>query len=508
MATEQSPPKPSDYRQLRFPLPIDRVAIAVILVLILISGGLLLSGAHTQTRVRSFSWQGKQVGGEDTAFVLNFSRPMDESSVEQHLSIDPPLPGKISWAGRRLAYTLNHPIPYGRQFELKLPQAQERQAQGAPFTPFQAKFTSRDRQLVYIGTAPDNEGRLVLLNLSQPDPKVQILTPQNLEVMDFKPYPLGDRILFSAIERQPQSVGITEQQLYSVTTGVSISPPPSTGGETTTLPAATGPAGQIKPILDNKAYQNLRFDLSADGRNIVVQRVNRQNPSDFGAWLLRDGEAPKPLGGEPGGDFLITPDSESIAIAQGQGLAIVPLVPDAKPLGFLPKFGRILSFSRDGSMAAMVKFNSDQKRSKSLFLVTAQGSEKELAQVEGSILSAQFDPTKQWLYCQLTDRVIQGDLYQENPYIARINLKTGQLSKLLQLPNAREMQVRLAPDGLALLYDKVSADPGQSPNAGGGDRRTPKVRNLWIIPLDPDTPSPTIVEEPLPLLGLKPQWLP
>ncbi len=45
--------------------------------------------------------------------VLTFDRPMDHASVEKNLVIDPPLPGKLSWAGRRLAYTLTSPIPYG-----------------------------------------------------------------------------------------------------------------------------------------------------------------------------------------------------------------------------------------------------------------------------------------------------------------------------------------------------------------------------------------------------------
>lgn len=88
--------------------PIDRVAWGVMLVLSLLIGLLLLSGDRSSPRVRTFSWQDKQVGAEDIAFTLTFSRPMDQKSVENSLQIAPPLPGKVSWAGRRLAYT---PLP-------------------------------------------------------------------------------------------------------------------------------------------------------------------------------------------------------------------------------------------------------------------------------------------------------------------------------------------------------------------------------------------------------------
>lgn len=129
--------------------------------------------------------------------------------------------------------------------------------------------------------------------------------------------------------------------------------------------------------------------------------------------------------GQPGGDFLITPDSDSLAIAQGQGLAILPLQPDAIPLNFLPKFGMVLAFSRDGSLAAMVKFNTDSTRS--LFLVTNQGVQKELLRTTGSIFAAQFDPAKQVLYTLLSE-LIPGETYQEKPYLAAIDLKTSKLT--------------------------------------------------------------------------------
>jgi hypothetical protein len=302
-----------------------------------------------------------------------------------------------------------------------------------------------------------------------------------------------------------------EQKLYTVTTGITINPPPQVAATPDDRPLVAPPAkppGEVQLVLDSKDYQNLKFDLSADGQVIVVQRVNRNDPADFGPWILRDGKPPETLKGEPGGDFLITPDSNSLAISQGQGLAILPLEPDAKPLDFLPKFGMVLTFSRDGSRAAMVKFNTD--RTRSLFLVTNQGTQKELLRTTGSILKAQFDPARQVLYCLLTELIIEGDLYREKPYLAAIDLKTSKLTPLLELPEQRDIQMSLAPDGIGILFDQATTTDTANSKAvqRTQDGKVIADSQLWLLPLDIEKPTVALQPEALPLNGLHPRWLP
>jgi hypothetical protein len=477
----------------------------------LVIGGLLWGGERASARVREFSWQDRQVGADDTAFLLTFSRPMDHASVEQHLKINPPLTGKTSWAGRRMAYTLTLPAPYGTEFQVQLEGATDRFTQGrhAAIQPFNGRFRTRDRAFAYIGVEGEEQGRLVLFNLTRGEK--QVLTPADLVVTEFKLYPLGDRILFAATQRTSQPQGLLEQKLYSVTTGIQVKPPGQLNSQenVTSDAARVEPAGKVELVLDNTDYQNLKFDLSDDGRVIVVQRVKRSDPADFGPWILRTGASPQPLKGEPGGDFLITPDSNSLAIAQGQGLAILPLQPDAKPLDFLSKFGTVLAFSGDGSQAAMVKFNTDQTRS--LYLVTNRGVQKELLRQHGSILSADFDPSQQFLYCLLTDLTIQGDLFREEPYLAVIDLKSGNKSPLVSLPDQRDVQFSVAPDGLALLFDQTTrANSGSNEQETLRDSTGKAIAHsrLWILPINAAAPATRSQPEALPLAGLRPRWLP
>ena len=499
--------------------PLDRVAIALMLVLSLLIGLLLWQGDAVAPRVRDFSWQDKQVGAEDTSFTLTFSRPMDIKSVEANLQIDPPLPGKVAWAGRRMVYTLLAPAPYGTSYQVQLQQARdsftESEANKRLIQPFKGQFRTRDRAFVYLGVEGE-QGRLVLYNLTQQ--QKTLLTPKDLVVVDFKPYPYGEKILFSATERTSNGQGLLSSQLYTVTTGIQDGNKAAESSDRFLHPRSEethDQAGRIDLLLDNKDYQNLKFDLSPDGKTIVVQRVNQRNPAELGLWLVRPDAKPEPMKTEPGGDFMITPDSHAVAVAQGQGVAILPLQVEAKkPLDFLPQFGIVLDFTRDGSEAAMVKFNTDYTRS--LFLVTNGGVQKQVLRTTGSILSAQFDPHEQKLYCLLT-QLLEGESYQEQPYLMVIDLETGKQKPLLLLPNQRDVQMSLSPDGLGLLFDQVVTATVPSNRQKANIPRTNEgeaiaTSHLWLLPLITDTSkseTPSQLQpEKLPLSGFHPSWLP
>lgn len=489
--------------------PLDRVAISLIALLALLTLLVLFQGNAIAPRVRDFSWRNKRVGAEDTAFYLNFTRPMNTKSVEANLQIDPSLPGKISWAGRKMAYTLLSPPAYGTTYQVQLNGAKDRFSPADDNTSiqsFKGVFSSRDRAFAYLGVEGEELGRLIVYNLT--GQRKTILTPKDLVVGDFQPYPTGDKILFSATERfSDRSQGLPPSQLYTVTTG--IAPDPTSKNNP--------PLGRVELILSSKDYQNLKFDLSADGKTILVQRVSKKNPGDFGLWILRNGTDNKPpkaqlLQSQPGGDFIITPDSSAVAVAQGQGVALLALQAATKPLDFLPKFGMVLNFAADGTKAAMVRFNSDYTRS--LFLVDNQGEQKELLRTTGSINSCLFHPVLPNLYCMLT-QLIEAEVYQEQPYLAAIDLNSGKQTPLIVMPEQRDVQISLSPDGLALLLDQIETNPNDSspqiniPRTNDGEAIA--TSRLWLVPLFApavSTTSPSIQAEQLPLPGFHPRWLP
>ncbi|MEL6321354.1 MAG: hypothetical protein AAFQ57_12010, partial [Cyanobacteria bacterium J06626_14] len=199
----------------RLKQPLDRAALITMAVLTIIIVLLATVGDRTAPQVRTFSWQDKQIGADDNALILSFTRPMNEASVEENFALEAlisdtereRIPGRFSWAGRRMAYTLNSPAPYGYEFELTLDSAFDRFSDNpedeARLRPFQGTFQTRDRAFLYLGTTGDEEGRLVLHNLTQKTKR--ILTPETLVVSDYEPYPNGDRVLFAATDRESET---------------------------------------------------------------------------------------------------------------------------------------------------------------------------------------------------------------------------------------------------------------------------------------------------------------
>ncbi len=469
--------------------PIDKVAIALIIFLTVIIGLLIWGDRfysdryifYTGPKVSHFSWNDKIIGGEDRAFILTFNRPMDRASVEQNLAITPTLTGKISWSGLKLAYTLDAPAPYGETYQVSLAGAKDgfnNREQSQSIQPFEAEFRTRDRAFAYVGTQGEEKGRLVLFNWTQQ--QKELLTPENLTVFDFQPYPQGDRLLFSAADSQLGMEGIQHLKLYTVTTGLNSQ-------------QANSSDPQIELILDAQKYQNNKFDLAQDGKTIVVQRINRNDYNNYGLWKITADKSPQLITEEQVGDFLITPDSQAVAAAQGEGIALLPLKTNAESLDFIPSFGQVLDFTADGTGAAMINYNTDNAKlryTRSLFYVTNQGIQKELLNTDGSIQDCQFDPDATYLYCWLTE-LEKGEEYIEKPYLAKINLQTEAATTLVSLPKYQDSQLSVAPDGLGILYQQSLTLPATT-------------SNIWLLILADQQQ----IAEPLPFVGLHPQWLP
>jgi hypothetical protein len=114
---------------------------------------------------------------------------------------------------------------------------------------------------------------------------------------------------------------------------------------------------------------------------IALQRINRNNLEDIGLWILREDNQPQHLTEKPAGDFIFSPNSETIFHPQSEGIDILSLKPHIKPLDFLPSFRRVLAFSQDGQNAAMLQSNKDLTNS--LFFLNNKGIKKEITRSKG-----------------------------------------------------------------------------------------------------------------------------
>jgi hypothetical protein len=474
----------------------DRLVLGTILALIAAISSILIQGNQVPTRGENFSWQGRKIGVRDNYFTLSFNRPIDRSDIETSLVIDPPLLGKISWAGDRLTYTLTELPIYGKKYQVKLPIAQ-----GEDFI---GEFYSHDRAFAYIGVNQEERGRLIVCNIIQgannvTELKKTILTPGDLVVTDFQIYPRGERILFSAFDRSDLGRDTPKQQLYTITTGLNH----DEHGQNL-------PSGRIERFLDAKTYQNLRFNLSDNGKTLIVQRINHGNPGDASLWVISDDGQSRPLGMQ-GDNFLLSPDGKKAVVSQTGGVAVIPLDVQAGKPQFLPTYEKILAFSRDGRQKLMVKSEPDNQRS--LFMLNDQGESRLLLRTVNPIISCEFEPRQEkTLYCLKSDLVMGSDgKVKEEPFLGIIELKTGKMMPLLALPNYRDVHMSMSPDGVALLFDQLATTPfGVRNDLVTGEGSSIADGRLWLLPL-PDQFSPNSIPKILPQelnAGFKPRWLP
>ncbi|AFY77494.1 MAG: hypothetical protein IGR93_19695 [Hydrococcus sp. C42_A2020_068] len=498
-STPQQQPPTSKRSLQRF----ERIVLGAILVLCVLIGIVLLQGDRVPLRVTEFSWEDKIVGINDLWFTLGFNRPVDRESVEKNLIIEPPLPGKISWTGRKLTYTLAKPPTYGNNYQLSLARIKQLNSDRVGES-YANVFRSRDRAFVYISMADKERGQLVLVNLTRK--RRDALTPGDLIVTHFEIYPDGDKILFSAFERGSGNQGFERQQLYTVSTGLNFQSSKSVER-----------LGRIQRILDAKDYRNLKFDLSDNGKTIVVQRVNRNNPADSGLWVIPEGGQPRPLG-LPGNNFLVAPDGKTVAVAQRGGIATLPLTPEGGESKFLPGYEAIVGFSKDGSQQFLVKDNANYTRS--LVLINKEGEAKPLFQTLAPVVNCQLEPREERLLYCLKIGLVQRDEQQidREAYIAAIDLETMKEVPILGLPNYQNVSMSMSPDGVALLFDQLFTNiavANAEIRTDGGEAIL--KGSLWLFPLpelqtiQADTKPPKFDPKKLEELedpGFQPKWIP
>jgi hypothetical protein len=113
----------------------------------------------------------------------------------------------------------------------------------------------------------------------------------------------------------------------------------------------------------------------------------------------------------------------------------------------------------------------------------------------------------------LVTQLLKGEQYQEEPLIAAIDLKTAKVTPLVVLPQQRDIQMSLAPDGLAILFDQLVIDRQNKsqtigPRTSAGE--TVKTSRMWLMPVIPPgaTAGTSMQPQQLPFIGVRPRWLP
>ena len=491
--TQRLPQSPGFWKKLSL---FDRTVMAIAIILVILITVVLVRGNQSPLRVTHYSWQNSNIGAQTKTLTMGFSHPVNFGKIAENLTIDPPLAGTTSWQGRQWFYTLSEIPRYGTNYQLTLNLAEKNAAMNAQN--FNSLITSRARALVYIGLTDQERGRLVLYDITNPQkPQKIILTPKDLAVRQFQIYPQGDRILFTAADPTRRNA---QQQLFTVTTGIN-----NNNTQAKALP------GRLERLLENQDYDNQRIILAKNGSVVALNRQNRQNPADSGLWVLPKNDSPRPLGIQ-GDRFIVAPQGDRLVVSQVGGVAIIPLQAEAGGSQFLAGMDQALAFSPDGKEILLTQQNLDYSYSLLRYDLTSQ-SQQEIIRGLYPILDCQFDPrTPSNAYCLRADYIQQesGEITEE-PYLALVNLDRRQSQPLLALPNYPEVDLSMAPDGLALIFDQVATTNPLSPS----DLLTQSQKaitdgRVWLLSLPEELAIGVNADlSPQELTpGYAPQWMP
>jgi hypothetical protein len=430
-------------------------------------------------QVSNFSWQNRTISSLDRQFTIDFDRPVDRRQIEGSLQIQPPLKGTVSWSGNRLFYTLTE-IPLAEtNFKIKL-------LGNKTIESFNGNFKTRDRLFAYLGIDEEESGKVVLYNYTQK--RKTILTPKDLVVTEFRVIAGGAKVIFFAYDRNNLTEGLDRLQLYTVTTGIDASR-----------------LGSIDKIVDATEYQNIDFDVSADGNTVVIERLSRKNLREANLWLTAAGEQPRSLG-IIGDSFRLSPDGKKLAVTQNSGVNLIDLNSLPIKTEFLKDYPEIVSFAPDSQRILLAKYNTDYSRSLSIVDLAANLAGKgrliEIFRSFSSISSCQFEPRQQkTIYCIKNDLTVEDGQYRQTPFLTAINLETKQNIPLLSIPNSPEIRVTISPDGALLLFDRTIVSSVE---------QTQAITNgsIWRLPLlDIEATGKPAPPQQLGT-GFYPQWLP
>lgn len=322
---------------------INKVLDTFLVIFTILVIAILVAGDRTYPKVSQINLAETNLPVATTQMILSFNREVDRNSVEESLTTEPPLQGRFSWIGRKMAYTFDEPLNYNQSIKISLKNAVD--AKEDAIRNFEFNTTVEPKKFFYLDTDGPNS-RLALVNLSSSEKTY--LTPENLIVLEYKYIPAASRVYFFATDTASldPTYFITDlKQLYFV--------------DLNNL--------NIRLLADSKDYVNFEFDVSPDGKRLALTRSKITNNQTLSPRKLYLSSAHRSRfrtfwnKNIASGEIIFSPSSDAI-LGFNADLGYL-LVPIETKLEQIVEFGwlehlRAYGFNNQGSKLAFSTSNS------------------------------------------------------------------------------------------------------------------------------------------------------
>ena len=141
-----------------------RFGIILFITLVCISVT-IVRGNQVIPQVTFFNAEEQEIHPSSKQLYFTFNREMQKKTVESSFIIDPYIPGKFSWVGKKMVYTFTKNLKYGKKYDIYIEEGTDVYNKHSDDILFTSRFYTSPRTLYYIGVTGDEKDRLISYNI-------------------------------------------------------------------------------------------------------------------------------------------------------------------------------------------------------------------------------------------------------------------------------------------------------------------------------------------------------
>jgi hypothetical protein len=326
---------------------------------------------------------GSVVHGSLSQLSLTFNRSMNHKSVEGNIVIQPNLKGTFTWRGDVVYFHPEAPFQYETKYELKLKKG-ALDAGGKPLPEdFVLHFHTPAYRFAYIGTEDVEKGKLVISYLG--GLKNVYHSFGDLTIGSFQICPDGTCIYALA---HKENLADAHDELYQIFMNDV---------------EGSQPFPSLKQITNGTNYLNKSFQLSPDGKKILLSRITVSPKGEYLTkiqnWIAStdDFKFERYLEGEAvGTKTLFTPDSSMVLYRNADdNFELMPVEkPNVKDKLFVGYFSELYAFHPFEPLIAFMLYPQGDLFSikNSLVLYHGDGTKETVPYGDGLVRDTLFTP--------------------------------------------------------------------------------------------------------------------
>lgn len=361
----------------------EKIVAVIIGILILLIAGIAVLEDWSGPKVNSVNMP-DFVENNQAGIKIEFSELMNRKSVESNLKIEPALPFKFYWQGKKLILNPMEAWQTAMNYKLIIPNLVEDERGRKISADYVKEFQTPKTEVIYIGTDGEEKNRIIIRDLD--GGKVKEYLDGNLLIKKF------------LINQKDQELILLAKDLKS-----------SVNFEIFSLNLQSG---ELKNLFVADNYQNIDINFSRTSEYLMVGRIqvdNGQYISKNQLWLSRKEngkwEDLLKINGAYGAKGIFSPnDAYVIAMDEQENFQLIDLKDLNAEKQFIGKFKKAWDFHPSKALILLDKFVDQLSLKSQLILFDGNGQMEVLNLPTGVVSLAKFSNDGKYIWIFLNEQ--------------------------------------------------------------------------------------------------------